>query len=206
MSDRIVAQATELMRSGCPEGAAFYWAAILVGMRAALERRGNWRHAKWCSWERGAEADCNCGLDEVRAALALPTPHRFIGPGEGHQHVGPQGTVSCYASHPETPHDLVPRPAPPAYRAPLVDGEPCYWCDPANGPCRIHEQAGRAALTCANCGQKMVVGIGPFALETAECAKCGHGRGHHDGQRCWVYLEQKPHRCHCDGKFKESLP
>lgn len=24
------------------------------------------------------------------------------------------------------------------YRAPLVDGEPCYWCDPDNGPCRIH--------------------------------------------------------------------
>jgi hypothetical protein len=90
-------------------------------------------------------------LDRSRAEAAAHAPaldveradrRGFIGPGEGHQHVGPLGTVSCYASHSETPHDLVPRPAPPAYRAPLVDGEPCYWCDPANGPCRIHEQEG----------------------------------------------------------------
>jgi hypothetical protein len=178
MSDRIVAQATELMRSGCPEGAAFYWAAILVGMRAALERRGNWRHAKWCSWERGAEADCNCGLDEVRAALALPTPRRFIGPGEGHQHVGPHGTVSCYASHAEPPHDLVPRAVPAALPR-------CEWLCPtceAWSAGDFDKEPAPVAL-----GVEMLAQMDRFYTQertAGEECRCGHGP--HEPGKCAV--------------------
>lgn len=36
--------------------------------------RGGWRHAVWCSWERGGEdGSCTCGLDEARRSL-LRTP------------------------------------------------------------------------------------------------------------------------------------
>jgi hypothetical protein len=35
--------------------------------------RGGWRHASWCSFERGEETECTCGLDDARRSLALPS-------------------------------------------------------------------------------------------------------------------------------------
>jgi hypothetical protein len=33
--------------------------------------RGGWRHASWCSFERGEETECTCGLDDARLTNAV---------------------------------------------------------------------------------------------------------------------------------------
>jgi hypothetical protein len=43
-------------------------------------------------------------MSVVRGVAATPSPSPLP-----HQHVGPLGTVTCYATHSEPPHDLVPR-------------------------------------------------------------------------------------------------
>jgi len=42
-------------------------------------RRGDWRHAKWCSFERDEPTACDCGLDAARAALPASTESTGLG-------------------------------------------------------------------------------------------------------------------------------
>ena len=45
-----------------------------LGGDTLYPHRGGWRHASWCQWERGSETYCDCGLDNLRAALAAQVP------------------------------------------------------------------------------------------------------------------------------------
>ena len=42
--------------------------AALEGIVKTVTAQRDWRHARWCDWERSVD-DCSCGLDDFRAAL-----------------------------------------------------------------------------------------------------------------------------------------